>query len=63
MKWYSKAAEQGHVGAQNTLGALYEGKYFIGVVERDLSKAKEWFSKACDNGYQDACDGLKRLEK
>ena len=63
VKWYTKAAEQGNVGAQTILGAFYEGKYFINVVERDLSKAKEWFRKACDNGGQDACDALRKLEK
>ena len=63
VKFFSKAAEQGDVGAQTILGAFYEGKYFINVVERDLSKAKEWFSKACDNGGQDACNALRELEK
>ena len=32
-------------------------------VKRNPSKAKEWFRKACENGYQKACDVLRELEK
>ncbi len=47
VKWYRKAADQGHAGAQNNLGLCYEGG--IGV-EQDLEKAVEWYTKAAEQG-------------
>ncbi|EGT81771.1 MULTISPECIES: tetratricopeptide repeat protein [Haemophilus] len=53
-------AEQGDVAAQNNLGVMYSNGQ---GVKRNLSEAKEWFRKACDNGGQGACDALRKLEK
>lgn len=47
LKLLQPLAAQGHAKAQFNLGTMYhngEG------VKRDLSKAKEWFRKACDKG-------------
>ena len=46
--------------AQFNLGVMYgngEG------VRQDYKKAKEWFGKACDNGFQIGCDEYKKLNQ
>ena len=48
MKWYLKAARQGNVFAQNSVGHLYLD---CKGVEQDFSTAKEWFFRAADQGY------------
>ena len=63
VKWFQKSAEQGSVSAQYVMGLFYSGTYSVDVIKEDLSKAKEWFRKACDNGGQGACDALRKLEK
>ena len=60
VKWYRKAAEQGHAKAQFILGGLYllgEG------VQVNKSLAKEWLGKACDNGDQDGCEYYGKLNR
>lgn len=48
IKWYLKAANQGHVGAQFSLGALYiEGTSVI----KNYSEAAKWFKKAAEQGH------------
>ena len=32
-------------------------------VRQDYKKAKEWFGKACDGGYQKGCDNYKILNQ
>ena len=44
-KWFTKAAEQGHVYAQYTLGYMYQDG--VGV-PRDHAKAKEWYTKVTE---------------
>lgn len=44
---YIKAAEQGHIKAQATLGHLYQSGY---VVEKDYGKALCWYTKAAEQG-------------
>jgi TPR repeat protein len=47
VKWYRKAAEQGHALSQYNLGSrYYEGS---GVVKNDVEAVK-WFRKAADQG-------------
>jgi len=47
VKWFRKAAEQGHAGAQNELGAMY----FHGEgVSEDFKESVKWFRKAADQG-------------
>ncbi len=49
--WYRKAAEQGDVGAQTTMGMLY----FSGRgVPKDYQQAMVWFRKAAEQGNADA---------
>lgn len=58
--WNEKAAEQGYTKAQFNLGMMYlngDG------VKQNSTTAKEWFSKACDNGSQAACEQYQLLSE
>jgi uncharacterized protein len=58
--WNRKAAEQGHATAQYYLGR----EYYTGQgVEKDLAEAVKWFSKAAEQGNQDARWTLIMIEK
>lgn len=53
--WFQKAAEKGHPKSQLTLGMMYyQGGYGI---EQNYNEAKIWYGLACDNEFQDGCDG------
>ncbi len=47
MKWYRKAAEQGHAEAQQNLGVMYANGQ--GVAE-DYGEAMKWYLKAAEQG-------------
>ena len=47
VKWFRKAADQGHAESQNNLGVRY---YKGEGVEKDYVKAAEWFRKAAEQG-------------
>lgn len=50
-RWYTKAAEAGHVSAQFSLGFKYrKGEGF----PKDYQQAEQWFRKAADQGDADA---------
>lgn len=51
LKWYSLAAKQGHAGAQQSLGRMYENG---NVVAQDYQKAMEWYLLAAGNGDVEA---------
>ena len=51
VKWYRKAAEQGHADAQNNLGVMYASGR--GVPE-DAVEAVKWYRKAAGQGNADA---------
>jgi TPR repeat protein len=51
MKWYLKAAEQGHAPAQNSLGFMYSKGQ---GVEKDYKEAAKWCQKAAEQGYAQA---------
>ena len=49
MRWYRKAAEQGHADAQYQLGSHYE----LGIgVKKDLDAALKWYHKAAEQGHR-----------
>ena len=48
-EWYKKAAEQGHVEAQNSLGWSYQYSYF--GVDKDLVQAAYWYRKAAEQEH------------
>ena len=57
VKWFLLSANQGMAEAQSNLGNAYskgEG------VKLNKATAKAWYQKACANGYQPACDVLKK---
>ena len=47
VKWYRKAAEQGHARAQYSLGFMY---YNGRGVPQDYAEAMKWYRKAADQG-------------
>ena len=60
VKWYRKAAEQGHTKAQSSLGVMYaKGE---GVPVNDV-KAYMWFSLAQAQGSKPAADNLGIIKK
>lgn len=60
LKWLKIASEQENGIAQLNFGLAYElGK----GVRQDLSLAKEWYGKACDNGVQKGCELYKELNE
>lgn len=58
LEWLTKAAEQGHAGAQNNLGLMY--KEALNVLQNDY-EAFEWFTKAAEQGHADAQNNLGLL--
>ena len=55
VKWYRKAAEQGHADAQFDLGYCYkEGE----GVTQDYSEAVKWYRKAAEQGHATAQNNL-----
>ena len=48
VKWISKAAEQGHAPAQNSLGRMYADGAGI---EKDYTEAVKWYCKAAEQGH------------
>ncbi|UZJ42776.1 hypothetical protein OO006_09600 [Prosthecochloris sp. SCSIO W1101] len=60
MKRYKLAAAEGNPEAQYNIGVMYYNGQGVG---QDKEKAKEWFGKACDNGFQRGCDKFRELDK
>ena len=48
-EWISKAAEQGHANACNTLGCIYQVGA-LGLATND-EEAKTWYRRAVENGF------------
>lgn len=57
-KWFSKAAEQGHVGAKTRLGFVY-----FNSIPQDLVLARMWFNLAATSGSQDAIKARDLIAK
>ena len=55
VKWFRKAAEQGHVGSMYNLGNLYE---LSNGVPHDYGEAVNWFRKAAEHGHGDSMYNL-----
>ena len=51
VKWYRKAAEQGHSNAQNYLGDCY---FYGQGVAKDYTEAVKWYRKAAEQGHSNA---------
>jgi TPR repeat protein len=63
VKWYRKAADQGHASAQYNLGLMYA--YGEGVL-KSMAQAKYWIQKAYEGDDKEATalaeKGWKQLE-
>lgn len=55
VKWYRKAAEQGHAGAQANLGFMYRNDF---GVKQDYVAAVEWYRKAAEQNDAHAQNNL-----
>ena len=60
VKWYRRAAEQGHAKAQNWLGWCYKNGKGVKV---DLAESAKWYRKAAEQGIVEAKCEVKRVEK
>src|SRR5690606_4031044 len=56
LEWLKKAAVEGSPEAFYMLGELYENGYEVG---QDEHKAREYYEKAAEMGYQEAIEKLK----
>ena len=68
MRWYKKAADQGHAGAQYQVGngyAWFGGCYVpheMAVAEEQReAEAEKWYRKAAEQGHEGARDILERI--
>jgi TPR repeat protein len=61
VKWYRKAAGQGHANAQYNLGWMYEtGR---GGLAKKKTLARKWYQKAAVQGNTAAKERLRKLKK
>ncbi|MCC8020830.1 MAG: sel1 repeat family protein [Akkermansia sp.] len=60
VRWYRKAAEQGHAGAQCNLGCCYFNGY---GVKQNREEAVCWRRKAAEQGHAHAKEFLKLRER
>ena len=55
VKWWRRAAEQGHAKAQYYLGDMYENGR---GASQDCEEAAKWYRKAEENGFWGVDDDL-----
>jgi hypothetical protein len=60
IKWYRKAAEQGHCEAEYAMGMSYS--YGIGV-DANPAEAQKWYRKAAAQGHTKAKEALEQLKR
>ena len=58
-EWLLKAAENGHVLAQNTIGVWYNKG--INGLEKNIEVAKKWYFKAIAGDDRTACSNIGHL--
>ena len=59
VKWFSAAAEQGHVDAMFRLGQMYEKGE---GVDMDIAQARQWYKAANEKGHRGATQALVMLQ-
>jgi uncharacterized protein len=55
VRWWRKAAEQGHAEAQYKLAECY---HYGKVVSQDPAEAVKWYRKAAEQGHEEAKKSL-----
>jgi TPR repeat protein len=60
MEWFQKAASNGNIRAQRSIGYLYENGH---GVTKSVDIAIEWYQKAANNNNEAAKEALERLNK
>lgn len=60
LKWYCKAAEQGDIDAQFSLGNMY---YYGEGVNLNYEKALDWYSEAAEQGHEEAFEMIESFSK
>lgn len=58
VKWYQRAAQHGHRGAQLKVAEVYEAGQ---GVSQDYLRASQWYAKAAEQGDVDAQVHLAKL--
>ena len=58
LRWFRRAAEQGHAGAQNNIGGAYREGH---GVAQDYEEALRWFRRAVEQGHADAQSNIGRM--
>lgn len=61
VKWFTKAAEKGHILSCWNLGMYYE--YGLGDINKDVDKAIEWYTRVANSNEDCAKDAELKLEK
>ncbi|MCL2389948.1 MAG: SEL1-like repeat protein [Endomicrobia bacterium] len=63
MNWYTKAAEQGHIAAQNQLAYMYSHPIsrFVNEINKGNIEAAKWYRKAAEQGSKEAQYELGRI--
>ncbi len=61
LRWFRKAAEQGHIEAQYWTGLYY--RFGLEVVAKDQAEADAWFLKAAEKGHTGAMMKLGRYHE
>jgi len=59
-KWFRQAADQGHAGAQNEMGLLYQWGEGVAL---DYPEAIKWFRRAAEQGNADAQYALGQMHR
>lgn len=57
---FERSSPKNHVDSQYELGKMYEKR--LGV-RQDRAKAKEWYGKVCDGGFQKGCEEYRRINE
>jgi len=60
VKWFRAAAEQGSGPAQFSLGSIYEGR--LPGIAANRAEAMVWYTKALQQGYEEARKPLEALQ-
>lgn len=61
MSLFQEACEKKNAGACNNAGLVYQNGVKGSAIEKDMPKAVEMFTKACDYGHKNGCFNLSTI--